>query len=112
MNKGIMYRGYEIKEKQDFGTGFFIDGFSVRCGYIAVKNGCLALPGGTWGQTVAQVKEMVDILEAVGEEKFWATYQKIVDAKREAVNAVLRETRKVCNDERIETLCKQYEVVP
>lgn len=70
----IDYRGYTIVPKRDFGPmGHYVDGKLTKVGYVAVKDGCNAMPGATWFHTVESAKEAIDVLVAVGgdSELFW-----------------------------------------
>lgn len=77
--KGLEYRGYYIKVKQDFGrdgSGFhLIDGLPCAWGYIVTDGFCDVSPGAAWYATVADAKVAIDILVHVGGEKnssrFW-----------------------------------------
>lgn len=80
MSNETEYRGFIIKPKLDFGSGgYLINGRVVTEGFVAVKDGCNALPGATWGQTVERVQELIDVLIAVGGEEngelFWEIVQ-------------------------------------
>jgi hypothetical protein len=57
---------YTIKPKRDFGsTGFLIDGeYNIKVGWIVVKDGALATPGGVWAKTIAGAKRHVGALMA------------------------------------------------
>lgn len=61
----VAYRGFTIRLKGDFGDSFFlIDGMPCAWGYVAVRNGCNAMPGATWFQTVKEAKRGIDALIA------------------------------------------------
>lgn len=65
----VEYRGFGIVRKMDFGNQpHLIDGHMVKEGYLAIENGCNALPGATWGQTVQSVKNMIDDLITARED--------------------------------------------
>lgn len=75
------YGKYTIVEKRDFGsTPYWIDGFPVKHGYVVVRDGCNAMPGATWFQTVREAKRACDILDRVGEAEFWSEWRRIEDA--------------------------------
>lgn len=68
------YRGYEIRVKRDFGSQFhLIDGMPCMWGYVVVKDGCNAMPGATWFQTVKEAKRAIDVLieHPEGGDAFW-----------------------------------------
>ena len=74
------YRGYSIKAKLDFPKGgFLVNGRKITKGYVAVKDGCNAMPGATWFKTVPEAKQAIDVLIAVGGEEnsglFWEIIQ-------------------------------------
>lgn len=89
----LNYRGYTIQHKRDFGDGWhLIDGMPVRAGFVVVdQNGCLALPGACWDQTVAAAKESIDVLLAVGGDAkaFWHVTRKIQTAKEAAKTRII-----------------------
>jgi hypothetical protein len=62
------YRGYEIVLKKDY-SGDFISiaqwGRRITTGYVIVKDGCNAMPGAGWTETVDKAKECIDILEDI-----------------------------------------------
>ena len=67
------YRGFEIREKRDvsgdcIAIGAF--GHRIKTGYIAVRNGCLGLPGGGWSEDIAGLRECIDIILDVVEPQF------------------------------------------
>lgn len=62
-NYSVQYRGFTLHVKGDFGDQpHLIDGLPCAWGYIAVRNGCNAMPGATWFQTVKDGKRGVDAL--------------------------------------------------
>jgi hypothetical protein len=70
----IDYRGFTIEPKRDFGpTGSLVDGRLTKVGYVAVRDGCNAMPGATWFSTIESTKEAIDVLITVGSdsERFW-----------------------------------------
>ena len=68
----IDYRGFTIKPKRDFGPkGFYINGKFTKIGYVAVKDGCNAMPGATWFHTIESAKEAINILIDVGGADIW-----------------------------------------
>ena len=69
----VDYRGFTIEPKQDFGPGpgFYINGQFIKRGYVVVKDGCNAMPGATWFDTIEDAKEAIDILIDVGGENIW-----------------------------------------
>lgn len=84
------YKGHQILAKRDYSDFVAYDqGFYIREGFVIVKDGCNAMPGAGWVKTVDRAKECIDILEAVGEERFHEVYGKVRQAKREAIAAVL-----------------------
>jgi hypothetical protein len=59
----IDYRGFTIQPKRDFEPpGFYVDGRFSMIGYVAVKNGCNAMPGATWFRTIESAKQAIDAL--------------------------------------------------
>jgi hypothetical protein len=63
----VIHRGFEIRVKRDFGNQFhLIDGMPCMWGYVVVKDGCNAMPGATWFQTVKAAKRGIDALFDVG----------------------------------------------
>ncbi len=56
---------YTIKPKKDFGqVGFHLDGEYVKCGWVVIKDHCLAAPGAVWAQTHDGAKMQVGALMA------------------------------------------------
>lgn len=84
------YRGYTIQAKRDYADVLSFDrGFYIRDGYVVVKDGCNAMPGAAWFQTVDSARKSIDILEAVGEKRFWEAHKMIREAEENARKAVL-----------------------
>jgi hypothetical protein len=90
--KTYSYRGYVIGPKQDFGThGYLSNGKIIKKGWVVcygpgarmdlrdapnmLVEGCNAMPGATWFQTIKEAKHGIDVLIKVGGEqnsdKFW-----------------------------------------
>lgn len=76
----VLYRGYKITHKRDFGDGFLIDGHKVTQGYnvFPAEFGTVEdMPGAAWFQTVKDAKGAIDDLIASGgrrigrENEFW-----------------------------------------
>lgn len=71
----IHHRGYTIQQKLDMGsTPWQSNGNIYRKGYIVVKNGALAMPGGAWFSSVIEAMASIDIfIKANGDaQKFWS----------------------------------------
>lgn len=82
------HNGYRIVVKQDFGgKPHRIEALPCMWGYVVIYGpnavsgtpGCNATPGAAWFQTVADAKDAIDILIAVGGEgnsdEFWRVYR-------------------------------------
>lgn len=94
-----VYRGFTIQPKRDFGsTPYFLDGRNVWHGWNVVsQDGCNALPGATWGRTIADARRLADCLLLAGGtaergdagmkggscDRFWS----LVDASAKKVKA-------------------------
>lgn len=88
----VTYREYEIKAKRDFVDHLaYHRGFYISEGYVVVKDGCNPMPGAIWFKTVESAEECIDILIAVGPERFWEAHKAIKAAKKAAVDAILAE---------------------
>lgn len=75
----IEYRGFMIKAKLDMGNyPWRSNGNDIRRGYIVVKDGALALPGGVWAHSVIEAKTLIDIYLAAGQDtqSFWELLRK------------------------------------
>lgn len=73
-NIQIAYKGFTIQAKLDMGAyPWQSKGNDIRRGYIVVENGCLAMPGGAWSESVIGAKAMIDIYLEAGRDatKFW-----------------------------------------
>jgi hypothetical protein len=73
----IEYKGYIIKAKRDFGSQPYLSaGCVFKKGYVVVKNGALATPGGGWYHSVIEAKIGIDcLIEANGDSvKFYELY--------------------------------------
>jgi hypothetical protein len=96
--ENVEYRGFEIKPKNDFGSGpgFLIKGKYVNEGWNVVFNGCNIMPGATWFLNIDDAKIGIDCLIEAGYDyqeeidylyhnkpkkfksnKFWELYWKI-----------------------------------
>lgn len=84
----ITYNGFTIAVKRDFGDQpFLIDGLPCAWGYVVCYGeghqyeGCNAMPGATWFQTVKEAKRAIDMLIAVGGEgnstQFWKALREV-----------------------------------
>jgi hypothetical protein len=73
-NIKIVHKGYSIQAKLDMGsTPWSTKGNTIRRGYIVVKSGALAMPGGAWFGSVVEARAAIDILiKSDGNyDKFW-----------------------------------------
>ena len=70
----LMYRGFEIQPKNDFGIYQNVMDLDL-IGYVAVQDACNMMPGATWSETVEGAIEMIDTyIAADGDSStFWAT---------------------------------------
>lgn len=90
----VSHRGYDIKAKKDFVDHLaYHRGFYISEGYVVVKDGCNPMPGAIWFQTVESAEECIDILIAVGPERFWEAHEAIKQAKKAAIDNVLTEMK-------------------
>jgi len=86
------YRGYEIRAKRDYTDFLQYDrGFYLRDGFVVTKGIVNVMPGAVWFQTVDAARNAIDILEAVGPERFWDTHERIKQATEQTRMAVLTE---------------------
>lgn len=86
------YRGYQIQAKRDYVDVLSYDrGFYLRDGFVVVKDGCNAMPGAAWFKEIDRATQAIDILEAVGEKRFWAAYEHVRSAVEQARAAALAE---------------------
>jgi hypothetical protein len=57
MDNILIYRGYGIDEKRDFGR-YSQD----QTGYVIIKDGCNAAPGAAWFSSIPEAKKGIDAL--------------------------------------------------
>lgn len=73
-NRVVTYRGFTIKPKLDFGSYPHRNhGNVISTGWVVIKDGCLALPGATWSESILSARASIDIwIEAnFNAEKYW-----------------------------------------
>lgn len=60
--------GFTIQPKRDFGTdrSQVQPGCDQPHGWVVIKNGCLATPGGCWAHSMDGAKRLVDAMVAAG----------------------------------------------
>jgi len=79
------YKGYTVQAKRDYADVLSFDrGFYIRDGFVVVKDGCNAMPGAVWFNTVESARQAIDILEVVGEKRFWDAHRRVKDAVEKA----------------------------
>ena len=70
----VIYQGYQITPKRDFGNTPFLSA-SGECqkGYVICDDYCNVMPGATWAASVLEAKAMIDCwIEAnFDNNKFW-----------------------------------------
>ena len=70
----IKYRGFTIKPKMDMGsTPWMSNGNTIRRGYVVIRDGCLAMPGGSWSGSIIEAKVSIDTFIEAEEngDRFW-----------------------------------------
>jgi len=73
-NRVVKYRGFEIKPKLDFGQyPYRSHGNVISTGWVVIKDGCLAMPGATWSESILSARAAIDIWIESGfdAKKFW-----------------------------------------
>lgn len=74
----VLYKGYRIVPKLDFGREhFLINGRGVRQGYVVTDGTCNIMPGGTWFETVISAQHAINVFIRVKGHaaRFWEIIQ-------------------------------------
>lgn len=97
--KDYSYRGFSIVPKRDFGRHGYLDneGRWIRKGWVAVKDGCNDMPGGTWFESLREAKRSIDVWIRVkgNADRFWEIVQPF-EYRRVGQRADFESGRVVC----------------